>query len=236
MIDRSLNYGRHLIEEFCIQSIPYSNVLDIGAGFGDDLMIANKINPDCRMHALEYYPSNIINLEEKEIQVSSIDLEKETFPYDNNNFDIVIANQILEHTKEIFWIFHEISRILKPGGKLIVGVPNLASMHNRLLLLFGHQPSPIKSASAHVRGFTKRDLIQFINLCWPDGYNLIKWSGSNFYPFPPFISKPLARIFPSCAWGLFMLLKKEREYSNEFIQFPSNENLETNYFVGDNNN
>ena len=232
MLEKSLNYGRHLIKDFCIKSLPFNNVLDIGAGHGTDLFIAKKINPDCKMHALEYYQPNIKSLEEQGVQVNSIDLEKEKFPYENNYFDIVIANQILEHTKELFWIFHEISRVLKEGGKLIIGVPNLASMHNRLLLLFGHHPSPIKTATAHIRGFTKRDLLQFLKLCWPEGYNMIKWGGSNFYPFPPLIAKPIAKVFPSCAWGLFMLFEKDGDYTNEFLQFPSNEKLETNYFVG----
>ena len=53
----------------------------------------------------------------------------------------MIANQILEHTKEVFWIWHEIARVLAPQGQLILGVPNLASAHNRLLLLLGRQPT-----------------------------------------------------------------------------------------------
>jgi len=39
MIDRSLNYGRHIIADFAAKIGHYETVLDIGAGKGDDLMI-----------------------------------------------------------------------------------------------------------------------------------------------------------------------------------------------------
>jgi len=42
----------------------------------------------------------------------------------------------------------------------------------------------------------------------------------------------MASMFPSMAWGLFMLFEKDREYNDEFIKFPINENIETNFFVG----
>ncbi len=37
MIDRTLNYGRHIIRDFLRQSIPANSVLDLGAGSGTDL-------------------------------------------------------------------------------------------------------------------------------------------------------------------------------------------------------
>ncbi|MEA2101747.1 MAG: class I SAM-dependent methyltransferase, partial [Thermodesulfobacteriota bacterium] len=145
--------------------------------------------------------------------------------------DLVIANQILEHTKEIFWIFNEISRVLRIGGRMIIGVPNLASLHNRILLLLGRQPSPIKSTSAHVRGFTRSDLMRFME-CWPGGYRLIDFQGSNFYPFPSLIARPLARCLPTMAWGIFLLVEKTRAYDGAFVRFPVDHKLETNFYLG----
>jgi hypothetical protein len=49
-----------------------------------------------------------------------------------------------------------VSPVLRGRGSLIVGVPDLASMHGRILLACGHQPTQIRSASAHVHGFTRR--------------------------------------------------------------------------------
>ena len=141
-------------------------------------------------------------------------------------------NQVLEHIKEIFWVFHETTRILSIGGKVIIGVPNLASLHNRLLLLFGKQPSPVKNYSAHVRGFTKDDILSFLNTCLPDCYRMISFGGSNFYPFPPLLARPLANYFPNMAWGIFLMLEKQKQYNNEVLSYLHREKLETPFYTG----
>jgi predicted SAM-dependent methyltransferase len=59
------------------------------------------------------------------VSVFALNIERDALPFEDGSVDIVIANQILEHTKELFWIFHQVSRVLPVGGQFIVGVPNL---------------------------------------------------------------------------------------------------------------
>lgn len=231
-IDRSLNYGRHLIRDFLTHAGPYRTVLDIGAGHGDDLLLAREIAPKADINAIEVYPTYAADLAQKGIRVHSLNIENESIPFPDGSVDVIIANQVLEHVKELFWIFHEISRTLPVGGKMILGVPNLAALHNRILLAVGKQPSPLKNYSAHIRGYTKYDLLKFFDICFPGGYRLKQFGGSNFYPFPPVLAKPLARLFPNLAWGIFFLFEKQREYRGEFLEFPIREGLETNFYVG----
>lgn len=232
MIDRSLNYGRENIEHFLERSAPYAIVLDLGAGSGSDLLLARKRIRGARLLALEGFPPNVERLAALGVEARPHDLERGRFPYTDESLDIVMANQVLEHTKEVFWILHEVSRTLRVGGRLIIGVPNLAALHNRVLLGLGRQPSPIKTLSAHVRGFTRGDLLAFLEGCFPGGYRLIDFRGANFYPFPPLLARPLARIFPTLAWGIFFLLEKVRPYSRGFLDTPAREELETPFYVG----
>jgi SAM-dependent methyltransferase len=232
MIDRSLNYGRRQIERFLRSSGEYATVLDIGAGQGDDLLLSRSVNPGASVHAVEVCPEYAGRLAEKKILVHALNIEKDRLPFSDGSVDVVIANQVLEHVKELFWIFHEITRVLPVGGKLILGVPNLAALHNRVLLAFGRQPSPLKNNSAHIRGYTKQDIVRFLEGCFPGGYGLISFGGSNFYPFPPVLARPLAKLFPNMAWGIFFLFEKQREYNREFLEFPAKERLETNFYVG----
>jgi SAM-dependent methyltransferase len=167
MIDRKLNYGRHHIRGFLERARPFARVLDLGAGGGRDLALAAEVNPSVQRIAGEVYAPYVEGLRAQGIEVISLDIEKELLPFSSGDVDVIIANQVLEHTKDIFWIFHEISRVLPVGGKIIIGVPNLASFHNRVLLAVGRQPSPIKSASAHVRGFTRHDLLHFMDASFP---------------------------------------------------------------------
>jgi SAM-dependent methyltransferase len=232
MIDRSLNYGRPIVRRFLEQAAPFRRVLDLGAGKGDDLLAAREVEPAAELHAIEVWPPNVALLEGHGITVAGLDLEREPLPFGDGTVDVVIANQILEHTKEVFWIFHEIARVLPVGGTLILGVPNLASLHNRLLLLAGRQPSVIKTASAHVRGFTRHDLGHFLSEAWPQGFAQCAHAGANFYPFPRTVARPLARLLPSLAWGLFLRLQKQGVYQGEFLEFPERARLETNFFRG----
>lgn len=232
MIDRSLNFGRPLVRRFLEDARPYREVLDIGAGNGADLLTARAVEPACRLHAIEVWPAYVERLQKQGVEVASLDLERDRMPFGDESIDVVIANQILEHTKEVFWIFDQVARVLRVGGQLIIGVPNLASAHNRLLLLIGRQPSVIKTASAHVRGFTKPDLLQFVDHAWPRGLRLRDHGGANFYPFPPALARPLARALPTLAWGLFLRLEKTRPYGGEFLAFPERARLETNFYTG----
>jgi SAM-dependent methyltransferase len=232
MIDRSLNYGRPIVRRFLEAARPYRSVLDLGAGTGTDLAAARAVQPDCTLHAVEAFPLNVALLERQGVAVTSLDLEREPLPFADGSFEVVIANQILEHTKEVFWIWHEIARVLAPQGQLILGVPNLASAHNRLLLLLGRQPSVIKTASAHVRGFTRGDLLQFLDQACPGVFVMREHAGANFYPLPPALARPLARALPGLAWGLFLRLQKQRAYQGEFLGYPARARLETNFYTG----
>jgi SAM-dependent methyltransferase len=230
IIDKSLNFGRPIIKEYFEKSMPFDTVLDLGAGEGTDLLCAKSVNSHAKLFAIELFDPNIKCLRERSIEVYKLDIEKDQLPFEDESIDIIIANQILEHAKEIFWIMHEISRVLKVGGKLILGLPNLASLHNRLLLLLGRQPTPIQLDSAHIRGFTKPELMKFLNLY--GGFSICNYKGSNFYPFPPFIARPLAKILPSLSWGMFFLLKKTTHYSNEFANYIEHRGLQTPFYIG----
>ena len=79
MLDKSLNYGRHLVKKFLKQSIPYTKVLDVGAGGGTDLSITKEVNPNCSLNALECFNPNITSLESKGISVNNINIENNLF-------------------------------------------------------------------------------------------------------------------------------------------------------------
>jgi len=232
MIDRDLNFGREIVARFAADCGDVRHALDLGAGRGTDLEAVRRAHPKACLSAVEVHAPNVRHLTERGITVHQIDLERQALPIDDASVDLVIANQFLEHVKELFWIMHETTRTLRVGGHLIIGVPNLGSLHNRLLLLLGRQPTSIRVASAHVRAFTAPGVLAFLSDCFPSGYALRKRRGANFYPLPPLLARPAARCLPGMAWGTFLLLRKERGYAEEFIRFPQEAGLETNYFRG----
>jgi SAM-dependent methyltransferase len=232
VVDRNLTYGRHVIRQFLSEAAPYRALVDIGAGTGQDLEVARAVQPDATLVALEALPAFVAELPKVADVVHRVDIERDRFPLHDGSIDVVVANQILEHTKELFWIFHEVTRTLQVGGTFIVGVPNLAALHNRAMLALGRQPTCIKAASAHVRGFTRHDILRFVDVCFPEGYRCVGCRGSQFYPFRGAVALAAARVAPQLAGSIFVALRKEHPYSDEFITFPASQSLETNFFTG----
>lgn len=243
-----LNYGRSIISGWTARALVDAapnatqlHLLDPGCGHGTDLLNCNQAYaellekeeilaaPRLNLHGIENYPPYVEDCKRAGIHVESVDIERDPYPFADASMDVIICNQVLEHTKEIFWIFSEFARILKTGGKLILGTPNLASFHNRMLLLFGQHPTAQQSFSAHVRSFTLPDQK---TLAETGGFfRFEKRAGSNFYPFPPALSKPLARMLPGMAWGLFTCYERTQNRS-PYLEYLSEElaEMETPFY------
>jgi len=232
-----LDYGREIIVKMAGVYIESADVkqeeikiLDIGAGSGADLhniqCCYKKIS---QLYAIETNDQNIENCKVLGVIGYNLDIEKKRLPFEDGSIDIVIANQIIEHTKELFFIFSEISRVLKENGVAIIGFPNLAALHNRILLLLGEQPICIRLPGPHVRGITKGAFRQFITT---DGYFTVeKIAGSNFFSFSPKLAGILAKAFPSASISLFFCCRRTKK-KGTFINVLNSRFYETNFFTG----
>jgi ubiquinone/menaquinone biosynthesis C-methylase UbiE len=230
-VDHHEVYGRHILDQWS-SSIVCNDVLDLGCGNGSDLMIIKNRHATSHCVGVEYSDWAKEQLKGIEIESITVDLEREKLPFKDESIDLVICNQILEHTKEVFWINHEVFRVLKPGGHFYIGVPNVLSLHNRLLGLAGIHPTCAQLCSPHVRAFSKKDTLKFYRNVAPQLVQLQRFSGSQFYPFPKSIARPLSKIFPNLAVSIFFLFKKTAPYQGEFMHWLTQAKLETNYFQG----
>jgi SAM-dependent methyltransferase len=207
-------------------------VVDLGAGSGRDLEIVRRFHSNAKLVAIEAGSEYADSLTGKADQIYLANIEHDRLPLADASTDLIIANQVLEHTKEIFWILHEVSRSLKVGGHFLFGVPNICSLHNRFLLLMGRQPTQHKVCSAHVRPFSKGDTLAFLEACFPGGYQLVNFRGAQFYPFPRRMARLLADAFPTFAFTIFFLIRKTKAYDAEFATYPARAQLETNFWTG----
>lgn len=231
-----LNFGREIVASLAARhaaTLPPGEmaVLDVGLGTAVDLLnVREALAPrTSRLVGLDTYGPSLELAEKKGIGAFRTDVERDRFPFEDRSIDVVIANQVLEHTKEIFWVVSEISRVLRPGGALIVGVPNLASLHSRVMLALGMQPSPIEVMGPHVRGFTRGGFRRFVEA---EGYfRVTEVRGANFYPLPGILARPAARALPSLAVSLFFLCRRT-EKEGRFIEVLDTRFFETEYFKG----
>lgn len=54
------------------------------------------------------------------------DLNKFPYPFENNRFEFIEADHVLEHLSDPFGAMKELNRILKAGGELIIKVPHFS--------------------------------------------------------------------------------------------------------------
>jgi SAM-dependent methyltransferase len=231
--------GRHIIPAELVRlgfNTISPRILDVGAGYGADIINArtrlNEAGRDASLFAVESFPSAITHLSKLDVTVVSADIERDRLPFDDGFFDVVVCNQVFEHLKEIFWITSEICRVLKSGGALMLGVPNLGSLHNRLALLVGHQPPAIHVFGPHVRGFTTHGLTGFLEM--GGGLKVKRIVGGNFYPFPPLVSRPLSRLLPSFSVSSFYILERvgKENFLNVFSTPAAGALVDTPYYRG----
>jgi ubiquinone/menaquinone biosynthesis C-methylase UbiE len=60
----------------------------------------------------------------------------ERLPFGDRDFDVVIACAVLEHVVDVFAAIDEVARVTKPGGAVVITVPNICyGLHVKDLLL-----------------------------------------------------------------------------------------------------
>jgi len=120
-----------LLKSFCGVGNPFSisviqpgsNVLDIGSGAGFDLYVAKRIvgdggivsGIDLTPEMVEVARRNLSKTGMDNVEVVNVSSEK--IPFDNNIFDTVISNGVINLSPCKRELFHEIYRVLKSGGR-----------------------------------------------------------------------------------------------------------------------
>ena len=99
------------------------NILDVGCGAGDWLVLFSAMGFDAQG----------IDLNPRVVEVAAgrgLNVECRRFEElvaDGKTFDIVVLSQVLEHLLEPKKVLKKIQKVLQPGGKLLISVPNFDS-------------------------------------------------------------------------------------------------------------
>lgn len=200
----------------CIEPEKKAKVLDIGFYRGELSVerFKNIKHPD--IYGIDISQEAIKSGKKINIKTVKHNLEK-GLPYKSNFFDIIAANQIIEHLVDVDLFVSEIFRVLKPNGYLVLSTENLSSWHNIFALMLGWQAfsqhvsrksyignplrlmeKRVESSDIHIKIFTPRGLKDLFRIY---GFKMENTFGAGYYPFYGLPSRILSRLDPThCAF------------------------------------
>lgn len=197
---------------------PAESVVDIGCGHGALLTYLHNLRPDLILSGVDISQRCIDKLP-KEISGKCLDFSQEQSDLPFEKYDMAVTVSTLEHIYDTDTFLGNINKVLKSNGRLIVAVPNLASLYNRVMLLFGCMPIFMEVSlkknyghilgmfkdevpAGHIRMFTQKALIELLN---DNGFQIVCVRGLGLDIETHRHGKLLARLY-NAAVGFFTSL------------------------------
>ncbi|MBU0625342.1 methyltransferase domain-containing protein [Patescibacteria group bacterium] len=208
----------------------HQTVLDAGCGEGFFLQQLSIIRPKLRLYGID---SSDYQIEEAKKNVPSATFSKcnleQEINYEDNSFDIIIAEEIIEHLVNPDGFLAEVNRVLKKNGFLLLSTPNFCAWFNRLLFILGMQPLFYESSTksklvgsgwlkrfkngstpvGHVRLFNQAALKDLLTA---NGFNITSTAGAVFdsgFPKYLLLLDYIFTLYPRLSANLIILAQKK---------------------------
>jgi len=187
---------------------PKAKFLDLGCAEGTwTTECAKKMGTE-QVYGVEVVDEQISLAQSKGIIVEKGDLNK-LIPFENNAFDVIHANQVIEHLYDTEKFMLEINRLCNVGGYIVLSTENASSWHNIFALVLGWQMFSLTNVCSygsvgnplaihrgdtgtswksmeHIRIFAYRGLIEYIEHF---GFKVESILCSGYYPLPNWFAK-----------------------------------------------
>lgn len=189
-----------------LEEKPNSNFLDLGCDDGVlTKVLSEKINTK-NIYGVEIVDERIKKAERNGLIVKKFDLNNK-FCFEDNFFDVIHANQIIEHLYNSDNFISEIYRILKPGGYAVISTENASSWCNIFASVMGWQIFSLTNISNkkqgignplslhreessnfeswnHIRIYNIRGLKEYFEVF---GFKIEESRGAGYFPLPSFM-------------------------------------------------
>lgn len=125
-------------------------VLDIGCGSSIDTQSLNyAIGIDLSLEKMRFMCRYAIPV----VQGSAFAL-----PFRDRSFDCVVCSEVIEHVRFDDSLFNEMSRVLMPGGTLVIGTPDYARAQWRVIEALYRALAPSGYQDIHLMHYTRESL------------------------------------------------------------------------------
>ena len=235
---RELNYLRSGAYRFervlgLLGDVGGASILDVGPT--PFTLYLRRRFPDARVHAVDKTDHLGQRFERHGVVFRTCDLGGEdSLPFDDATMDVIIFTEVLEHLfRPPTEILTDMRRVLRPGGRLIISVPNIASLKKRIAMVLGRSPlqDPDEVMKrgwmhgyGHVHEYTRSELHMVLRRA---GFRIDRTCGINFragdamrqhgISFPKRLAKAaycmLATTLPDCSGAIMVRAIVDKEHS-----------------------
>ena len=168
----------HILNE--IDTEPWQSVLDAGCGTGAVIYILHEKYPDKSYTGIDLSEKMIEVAGKKNIDgVTFVQGDCEELPFAGSSFDVVICSQSFHHYTNPQKFFNNVSRVLKPDGRLILR--DMSTSIPPLLWFFNHIEMPVINHVLHkgdVHVYNKKEIEE---LCKNSGMRLEKFENMRWF-------------------------------------------------------
>ena len=204
----------------CVPDGKSLDILDVGCGSGaNSAALAAKGH---RLHGVDISAAGIEKYCQRGFDGRACDIES-GLDYPDAAFDVVFCSEVIEHMTSPERLVDEMTRVLKPGGLLVLSTPNSAFWLYRVLGLLGYTVSELQHPK-HFQFFSRRSLLKLLT-----GGSLKPKQvlGRNMYLILPSLPAPLSRLLP---WLGFRQETRFRT-GGSFWHLSHKSNLLTTFFA-----
>jgi ubiquinone/menaquinone biosynthesis C-methylase UbiE len=166
------------------------SVLDVacGSGFGLEMLLSAGAQPI----GIDYAADALRNIH---ADARLVRADATRLPLRTASVDHVVSFETIEHVTDATALVHELKRVLKPGGCLVLSTPNRA---------FG-PPERHSSNHFHVREFTVTELRELLLECFPS-VQLYGQRPRSEYRYVPFLMVQPRYEPPALVWKTLVRL------------------------------
>lgn len=190
---------------------PRRRVLDLGCHDGAFTVPLGRAARAETVTGVELLPEHAARARSRGVEVHETDACR-ALPFADGAFDLVHANQLIEHLRDTDRFLREVARVCAPDGRAVLSTNNLAAWHNVGSLALGYQPLPahvsdevhvghpldprrgtphVDVGQTHLRIFTARALRE---LAAVHGLETTAVHMNGYYPLPPRLARAAARV------------------------------------------
>jgi ubiquinone/menaquinone biosynthesis C-methylase UbiE len=187
-------WGEHRSRyRFAAQFVAGQRVLDVACGSGFGLQMLTAVG--ARPVGVDYAADTLHQIRQRLPDATLLRADATRLPLQSASIDQVVSFETIEHVPDARALVHEVRRVLKSGGRLVLSTPNRA---------FG-PPERHTGNPFHVREFTADELRELLDECF-QSVRLFGQRPSTAYRYVPYLMVGSHRELSALVWKVALRL------------------------------